>query len=68
MADDVLARAAEVRFWSHVDKAGGCWTWMASLRGDGYGSVTAGEVVVILAMFGLIGWTIWLLIRADDHR
>jgi hypothetical protein len=30
--------SAEQRFWAKVDRAGDCWLWTASRRGDGYGA------------------------------
>ena len=27
----------EARFWKYVDKTQDCWTWTASLKGNGYG-------------------------------
>jgi hypothetical protein len=29
-------------FWSHVDKSGDCWIWLAALYHDGYGKVKCG--------------------------
>lgn len=36
----------EERFWSHVEKTGGCWLWTASRskQGRGYGQFFAGRV------------------------
>lgn len=30
------------RFWSLVDKSGGCWLWMGSMHREGYGQFYAG--------------------------
>lgn len=30
------------RFWKHVQKTGGCWTWTASLNEHGYGRIATG--------------------------
>lgn len=31
----------EARFWSHVDKSGGCWLWTGACKPHGYGQFTA---------------------------
>lgn len=33
------------RFWAHVDKSGGCWVWLGTRHGKGYGHVKSGGVV-----------------------
>lgn len=35
-------REAPERFWSHVDKSGECWVWMAGRDQDGYGVFSIG--------------------------
>jgi hypothetical protein len=32
------------RFWSHVDKSGGCWLWTSAILSNGYGRVTIGRI------------------------
>lgn len=31
----------EMRFWSKVQKANGCWSWLANTDDDGYGKFKA---------------------------
>lgn len=37
----VMSADLEARFWANVDKADGCWTWLASTTSEGYGQIRA---------------------------
>lgn len=40
---DIPRATDEERFWSNVDKSGGCWVWTAARGGFGYGLIRLGS-------------------------
>lgn len=34
-----MTKTIEEKFWPHVEKGDGCWTWRGPIEGDGYGRV-----------------------------
>jgi hypothetical protein len=48
----LICPTTDERFWSHVEKTEGCWTWTGALTGKGYGSFgfrCEGRIVVVAA-------------------
>lgn len=63
------------RFWSKVDRSGGCWNWMASLDGNGYGQIIGASSRPVRAhrvawelTNGLIPTGLHCLHRCDNAR
>lgn len=56
-------KTVEERFWAKVDKNGpnGCWVWLGSLKGSGYGRLKVDSKVVKVHRYSyeLFKGTIW---------